>query len=983
MRVGINSGEVLFNIVGDSTHKEYDISGIAVNIASAMEQNARPGSVTITKNTLNLLKDLIETKPVEAIKINESNELIAAYEAIAVKSHTSLSKIKDRPTFAPFVGRDSELKILKDAILRSRDGKGSVIGVNAEAGQGKSRLFFELMHTKEASEHLVVLAGAYAHTTNISMLPIRNILYNLMNIQNQDDAVIKKIINDYTKDVDSPFIASAILSIFQLKIEDEKWLDLVPQIQRKHTLNAIVKLLSQEAAKKPIILILEDLHWIDSDSEEFLEYLIQFIDKSKLCLILTYRPTYDITNFKKLNYQEILLKPLGKSADILILDHVLGKDSSLTEIKSKISDNCAGNPFFLEEIIKTLIQDAVLLGKPGDYHLSPSISMEDLTLPESIYSVLQTEINKLPTEIKTILQTAAVVGQRFEYNLIEQMSELSPKNVRTAHNELVKQGYIYEAQIQPDLRYSFKHALIQDVAYHGLLKKTRKSLHHKILNILENSDHEKDKENAILGYHAYAAEDWEKAFYYYSLSTNDALGGSKIKLTIKLFEKTIKSFQAINNPPIETIRKIGYQYLSVTHMYINLVNLEKARECVAEANKCSAAAKDLVIHIRAEGFYSIINLLACDIKEAIRYAKKGQRLIMNFPTKGALPKFIASILHDLGYLLIHTLSGQLIKAKIDLRKAKDLATELANKKHLLQTGKANSFSPLMNAYIFTSEYDLMIKAFNNSEKYRTDMDYEVKGNSLNVIPYFALACLAMASTHIGYFHYIEDKKEFIESKLDVSKINLSSCYWLISLGYVYVAKGEFEKANKILLQVQQYQIELGSKIVAPMISILIAISYARLYGNTPDVHKKLEDAMQISKELNYIYNNALLLGYISEGLIIVGDYKKAKEYNEEVLKIMQERDFPAQIAWLIRTSAEIDLNLPNPNFVKIKKKLDQSLQECTRLKMDVQIAHCHFALATLHQKTQDRKAYLNELKLASEIYKKLDMNYWFEKCQLM
>ena len=334
--------------------------------------------------------------------------------------------------------------------------KWSRVGIEARAGQGKSRLIYEFTHSDRCKNCNILIGGAFSHTSNIPLFSITNLFSHFMNIKAGENLdKIKEKLQPYIASIEISHAVNAALALLDISDSDPAWNTLPPAIQRNFKFEVGVQILSHLALKDPLIFIIEDLHWIHSETENFLNLLISGIEKTKILFLGTYRLEYKDPWINKPNYTVIPLNPLLAESEMVILNSFLGTDPSLDVIKTKLSATCSGNPFFLSEIIQSLISDKIITGYIKDYHFNPKISINSVYLPETIFAVIQTQIDRLSFRQKKVLQIASVIGEKFAYNLLSELIEIDQKELRKEINELINQQYIFEIKIYRSLNFLF------------------------------------------------------------------------------------------------------------------------------------------------------------------------------------------------------------------------------------------------------------------------------------------------------------------------------------------------------------------------------------------------------------------------------------------------------------------------------------------------------------------------------------------------
>jgi class 3 adenylate cyclase len=361
IRVGLNSGEVVVGAIGNDLKMDYTAVGQTVHLASRMEQMATPGSVMMTHDALQLAEGFVQVKSLGAVKVKGMSETVEVYEVTGVGATRSRLQAAAARGLTRFVGRDAETEQLRKALEQARSGHGQVVAVMGEPGVGKSRLFHEFMHSHRTEGCLIVESGSVSYGKATPYLPIIDLLKAYFKIQGRDNQrdIREKVAGKLlTLDKTLEPVLPAFLSLLDVGVEDQQWQKLDPPQRRQRTLDAIKRLLLRESQVQPLILLFEDLHWIDSETQAMLESLVESLPTSSLLLLVNYRPEYQHGWANKTYYTQLRLDPLPPESAGEILNALLGSDDGLQSLKQLLIERTEGNPFFLEESVRTLVRIA-------------------------------------------------------------------------------------------------------------------------------------------------------------------------------------------------------------------------------------------------------------------------------------------------------------------------------------------------------------------------------------------------------------------------------------------------------------------------------------------------------------------------------------------------------------------------------------------------------------------------------------------------
>ena len=376
IRVGLNSGEVVVRSIRSDLKMDYTAVGQTTHLAARMEQLATPGSIMMTADVLRLAEGYVEVKSLGPVNVKGLSESVEVYEVTgAGAARTRLQAAASRG-LTRFVGRDAETELLRKALEQAQAGRGQVVAVVGEPGVGKSRLLHEFTHSHRTQEWLIVESGSVSYGKATPYLPLIDLLKVYFKIHDRDKQreIREKITGKLlTLDESLKPTLPAFLALLDLPVEDQQWQALDPSEKRRRTLDACKRLLFRESQAAPLVLVFEDLHWLDSETQIFLDSLVESLPTARLLLLVNYRPEYQHAWGSKTYYSQLRLDPLPTERAEEFLHNLLGNDSSLQALKQLLIGRTEGNPFFLEESVRTLVETRVLEGERGDYRLAKPV----------------------------------------------------------------------------------------------------------------------------------------------------------------------------------------------------------------------------------------------------------------------------------------------------------------------------------------------------------------------------------------------------------------------------------------------------------------------------------------------------------------------------------------------------------------------------------------------------------------------------------
>ncbi|MGY2487947.1 adenylate/guanylate cyclase domain-containing protein [Cupriavidus sp. CP313] len=487
IRVGINSGEVVVRTIRiKDLHTDYDPVGNSIHIASRMESIAVPGSIVASEHTRNLTEGYFAFKALGETPIKGLPRPLEVFEVVGLGPLRTRLQVSASRGLARFVGRTRELELLQEARARARAGHGQIVGVVGEPGVGKSRLCheFKLLAPRDC---LVLETFSVSHGKAYPYLPLIELLRNYCQITAQDDErrrreklTGKLLTLDRALEDSLPYLCHLLGAVEP----GSALAQMDTQIRQQRTFEAIKRLLVRESLAQPLELIVEDLQWLDSETEAFLDFLGESVPSARILLLVNFRPEYRHDWSRKSYYIQLRLDPLGEAESRDLLRALLGDATGLAQLEQLILEQTEGNPFFIEEVVQDLVEGRVLHGERGHYRLEQIPGK--LHIPATVQGVLAARIDRLQPAEKALLQTLAVIGKIFPWSLLARVVEQPEDKTKSLLARLQAGEFIYEQPAFPEVEYSFKHALTQEVTYGSLLSERRRALHERTAQAIES-----------------------------------------------------------------------------------------------------------------------------------------------------------------------------------------------------------------------------------------------------------------------------------------------------------------------------------------------------------------------------------------------------------------------------------------------------------------------------------------------------------------
>jgi AAA ATPase domain/Adenylate and Guanylate cyclase catalytic domain len=577
------------SIATGGEHVEYTPIGHSTNLASRMQAVAPVGSIAVAEPTRKLCEGYFTLRSLGLTKVKGLSDPVNVYEVLGPGPlRTKLQRAIGRG-LTKFVGRVTEMEALKHALEEATAGHGQIVAAIAEPGVGKSRLFFEFKAISQ-SGCMVIETFSVPHGKTSAYLPIIDLLHGYFGINPGDDSRRRRekvagrvVALDRALDDTLPYLFS-LLSLTEF---EDPLAQMDAQVKKRRTLEAIKRMLMRESLHQPLIVIFEDLHWIDAQTGEFLNLLADSIGTARILLLVNYRPEYSHQWNSKTYYTQLRLDPLSRDSANEMLSALIGDHASLLPLKRLIIEKTEGTPFYMEETVQILLDEGALV-RNGAISLTKPLS--ELKIPHTVQAILASRIDRLPPEAKDLLQTLSIVGSEFPLRLVRQVVSFSDPDLEHMLAELQVAEFIYEQPSVADVEYTFKHALTREVAYNSVLNERRRVLHGQVGDAIEAlfasqlDDHISD-----LAYHFARSSNADKAVRYLTLAgkqslTRSAFSESEAQLKYGLaWLKTLPECEERDSRELELTAAL-VQVLQLTQGY-------SARESVETGQRAHALAE--------------------------------------------------------------------------------------------------------------------------------------------------------------------------------------------------------------------------------------------------------------------------------------------------------------------------------------------------------------------------------------------------------
>ena len=648
--IGLNSGEVVVRSISNDLNVDYSALGHTTHMAARMQEVAAGGTTLMTASTLRQVEGFVQVKSVGAVQVKGVSRPVEAFEVVAATTARTRVQAGAVRGLTPLVGRRTEIEVFSKLVEEAGSGKGQILAMVGEPGMGKSRLVHEYTRHQLRPDWLVLEAASVSYGKATPYLPLIEMLRRYFQITDRDgseniqERVVTQVLelDNMLKDTTPP-----ILSLLGALPDERRspasggqdWLsqrqDLIdmvkrframdPQQRRRSTFESLKRLLIRESQRQPLLLVFEDLHWIDSETQAFLDSFVESLPMARILLLVDYRLEYSHGWGDKSYYTQLRVNPLQPTSAEELLQHLLGRNKDLAPLKQLLIQRTEGNPFFAEESVRSLVEAGVLVGEKGAYR--PGLRIDEIRIPSTVQNVVADRIDRLPMEEKRVLQTAAVIGVIVPFSLLQAVAEVGDEDLRLYLTHLQTAEFLYETNLFPELEYSFKHAITSEVAYGELLRARRVALHSQILKAIEERAGDNDQDYLeTLAHHAFCGESWDKAVCYSREAGAKAMSRSALREARSWYQQ---AFEALKHIPAGR-EKLGQQidlHLDLRNVLFLLGDLAGVAEHLHAAESLAETLGERRRWVRTLNFLNGYYGIAGDPERAVQYGERALALI--------------------------------------------------------------------------------------------------------------------------------------------------------------------------------------------------------------------------------------------------------------------------------------------------------------------------------------------------------------------
>jgi class 3 adenylate cyclase/tetratricopeptide (TPR) repeat protein len=926
-RVGLNSGEVVVRSIGSDLRMDYTAVGQTTHAAARMEQLAPPGTIRLTAATMRLAEGYLEVESLGGIPVKGLAEPVEVFELKGAGTARTRLQAAALRGLTRFVGRDAEVEHLRRVLGQAGAGRGQVVAIVGEAGVGKSRLVYEFTHSHRVQEWLILDAPSISYGKATSYLPVIELLKGYFKIGDRDDhremrdKVLGRVLGlDRTLEPLLP----PLLVLLDVPVDDPGWQALDPPQRRQRTLDAVKRLLLRESQVQPLLVVFEDLHWVDGETQAVVDRLVESLGSARLLLLVNYRPEYEHHWGSKTIYSQLRLDSLPADSAAGLLAALLGPDPSLAPLTRMLVKR--GNPFFLEETVRTLAETGALAGERGAYRLARPI--EALRVPATVQAVLAARIDRLPAEEKRLLQAASVIGKDVPYALLAAIMEQPEEALRRGLAHLQEAEFLYETQLFPDLEHTFKHALTHELTYGSLLQDRRRRLHAQIVAAIERLYPDRLSEHVErLAHHALRGQLLDKTMRYSRQAGTRALDRSAAREALAAFERARVALRELpeSRERTEQLVELCFEQRSA------LWPLGEFARLAEVLNEGRALAEGLGDQRRLGWALAYLAALdsftgehskaieagesACTIGKAV--GDTGLRVVANY------------------YLgVAHWFAGDPSTAAADALRASIALIEGA---------------PLGERFGLTGMPAVFARGF-------------------------LAAVLAERGDFAGAI-------AAGEAGLRIAKAadhSYSEGWARWGLGCAYLRHGDFAAAARVLepgLTLCRAEIRLALPSVAGFLGSAYLCS-----GRAGDAVPLMEEAIEAITAMRISGPRSWVIAFLAEAYLVLGRRVEAREQAEQALELARGLEQRGWEAWGLKLLGDIQADEPDA-AEQARQAYRPALELATRLGMRPLVAHCQLSLGRLYARTGQREQAEQHLAGAATLYREMDMPFWLAKAK--
>jgi predicted ATPase/class 3 adenylate cyclase len=943
--VGMNSGEVVVRSIDNDLNIEYSALGLTANLAARMQELAGRGVILMTVSTLRQVEGFVQVKSLGTVQAKGISRPVEAHELLGATSARTRVQAGAVRGLTPLVGRRTEIEVFNKLLEEAGSGNGQLLAMVGEPGMGKSRLVHEFTRHQLRPGWLVLEGASVSYGKATPYLPLVEMLRHYFQLvdgtanESIRDQVVTHILelDHRLKDAIPP-----ILSLFGIPPDEKQtaadehhlsnqlqnlnemikqFNSMDPQQRRRHTLDVVKRLVIRESERQPLLVVFEDLHWVDSETHAFLDSLVDSLPMAQILLLVNYRPGFVHAWNTKSFYTQLRVDPLQPTSAQELLQHLLGPDKDLVPLKELLIERTDGNPFFVEESVRSLVEAGTLIGEKRAYR--PSVKIDEVRVPSTVQSVVADRIDRLPIAEKHLLQTAAVIGVIVPLPLLRAVAGLSEDELQGQLAHLQAAEFLYESKLFPQLEYKFKHALTNEVAYGTLLHERRTALHGLIVTAIENLEPSNLPERIEhLAHHSYHGKLWDKAVSFMKEAGVRAVSQSSYRNAMLRFEQALEALEHLPQSRDSLAAAVDLRVEIRNALFIlgefgrGLPYLEAAKNAAVALNDHSRLGKIfqlMTAHWNLEG--NTERAIASG-REALRHATESEHIDLQISAR----YFLGAAHHSIG-------------------RYKDAADVFLKAITLIGDRKQEHFGTTGSLYVICRAW--------------------------------LARCLAQLGDLTEAIPFAD---ESVKTAVEYGQ-QYSLGYAYYGAGVLLLIKGDYNEAVDVL--------ECGLRVCEtsdlpvhyPLVASCLGTAYASV-GRSDEALDHLQRAVEHPAWSTRLGGQSLRMVWVADGYLRLGRLDEAEIFVQRGLELAAESKDKGSRAWLLRIMGEIAAQRQSMNSTEAVVRYEEALKLAQELNMRPLEAHCHLGLGTLRARAESSTSAHSELDAAAKLYRAMSMFSW-------
>jgi class 3 adenylate cyclase/tetratricopeptide (TPR) repeat protein/ribosomal protein L40E len=941
--IGINSGEVVVRSITNDLNVDYAALGHTTHLAARMEALAGPGSIMLTADTLREVEGFVEVRSIGSMQVKGFTNPIDAFELVGVTAARNRLQAQAERGLSEFVGREGEIGIFQQFTAAPITGR--ILALVGEAGMGKSRLVREFIQRHVPGGWKVIQGCSVSYGAATPYLPMIDLLRQYFEVSPGEESestrakIFQKILTLDRQLLDAVPPLWTLLDVplptkdasdgngqvrefLEVTAASDKFDGLEPLERRRQILEAIRRLLVRESVEQPLLLVFEDLHWIDSETQACLDMLVENLPQTQIYLLVNYRPGYIHAWASKDYFTRIRVDPLPSERANALIKSLLGDHTELGTLTKLLIRRTDGNPFFIEESIRSLTETGILVGTKGDYR--PGIAIDGIRVPNTVRTVLADRVDRLSAAEKQLLQTAAVIGVVVPLRLLQAVTGLSTEDLHRHLLELQAAEFIHEYSLFPELKYSFKHALTTEVVYGALLRERKMALHASVVGALERigGDHSDDDIEA-LAHHAFHAELWPEAAKYLQRAGAKATAHSAFFEALSCYERGLIAADHLGEGSEKQAQQIDL-HLEARNILFLLGDSKRVAEHLTAAETLTERLGDEQRTARVLNFLNSYYGLAGDPERAIQI---GQR----------------------------ALSLGVVQAD--------------------RTSSTVTNYYLGAAYNKTGQYQLAVDALLCAiQNIGADHRHERFGTAA-VLSAICRSHLVQCLAALGRF---PEGEKFGQEGVQIGEEAdhaTSLIHMLCSMGMLYLLKGDLERSIPFLERSLGLCHLSNIPVYVPFTASRLGSAYANV-GRIAEALPYLEQGAEDSLKSGRMAFSSLCMASLAEGYLLAERVNEAAPCAARAIELSKQYKERGHEAWALKISGDISHYDRNSNAATAETFYAHASALGQELGMQPLTAHCRLGIGLVYATQGATEKARQEFAMAIEQFRSMEMTHW-------